>query len=388
MKKILFVINDLDIGGLQRVVSIVADAINKLDDFQSSIFVVQSDIPVFYQTESTILDSQKDTTKENNIVVPFYQKPGMIRAVKKTLKKNRIGKYLRFRLRNRRIIGSLLDVIEKNNYFTVVLTADYTSYAPFIKNRFPHLKVISWQHNSFDVYMNNYFVVIKQQYIKGLRFSDVVVSLTKSDAKKFRKFNERSLEIPNPITINNSANHISDLKKHVISWVGRASDWQHKGTDYLLKIAAHLPDDWIISVAGDVDPLKMDQVLNQGDIERARGKIVYKGPLKGKDLVQHYVNSSIFLMTSRWEGFGLVITEAMSCGLPIVLFDQTGAKAVTNGGEFGKIIQPGDLTGMDKYLIELTRNINLRKQWQERSIARSKNYMMNHIIDEWATILN
>ncbi|WP_143795967.1 glycosyltransferase, partial [Oenococcus oeni] len=116
-------------------------------------------------------------------------------------------------------------------------------------------------------------------------------------------------------------------------------------------------------------------------------KIVYAGSLKDQELIQHYANSSIFLMTSRWEGFALVVTEAMSFGLPVVLFDQTGAQAVTNHGEFGKLISTGHIDEMNQYLTLLTRDIALRQQWQKKSLIRSKEYTLNNIIHRWTEIL-
>ncbi|MHA5207621.1 glycosyltransferase [Oenococcus oeni] len=235
--------------------------------------------------------------------------------------------------------------------------------------------------------MNNYFKSTRPDFVQGLQLSDIVVTLTDSDTQKFRKFNPNSVTIANPITLANPDNMVSNLQGHVISWVGRSSDWQHKGTDYLLKVAANLPDDWVISVAGDKDPLTMKGVLDKADIEHAHDKIVYAGSLKGRELIQHYVNSSIFLMTSRWEGFALVVTEAMTFGLPVVLFDQTGAEAVTNHGEFGKLISTGHIDEMNQYLTLLTQDIVLRQQWQKKSLIRSKEYTLNNIIHRWTEIL-
>lgn len=380
MKKILFVVNDLDIGGLQRVTATVADALNELDDFQSSIFIDQKKIRVFYPTKSTLFFR----TKKGSLVYRARNK--FFRLLKKIISII-YGNQAIVPGVDKIIAESLVDFLHKNNFQYVILTAGFTMYAGAIKRVFPDLKIIAWQHNNFDTYMNNYFKSTRPDFVKGLQLSDILVALTDSDAHKFSKFNPNSVTIANPITLVNSDNMISNLQGHVISWVGRSSDWRHKGTDYLLKVAANLPDDWVISVAGDKDPLTMNGVLAKADIERARDKIVYAGSLKDQELIQHYANSSIFLMTSRWEGFALVVTEAMSFGLPVVLFDQTGAQAVTNHGEFGKLISTGHIDEMNQYLTLLTRDIALRQQWQKKSLIRSKEYTLNNIIHRWTEIL-
>ncbi|MFT8324145.1 glycosyltransferase [Oenococcus sicerae] len=379
-KKILFVVNDLNIGGLQRVVSIIADALNALDDFESSIFIVRRNIPQFYSVESKLFYPRQAPNFLEKIDRKFC-------SLRNRFDENVSNQANQFLTVEKFLISSLLAKISKNNFDAVILTADYTAYAPFIKKAFPNLRVISWMHNNFDVYMDNYFKNIKQEFINGLQVSDLVVSLTAYDAEHFAKYSSHSVEIANPVTIENPKGTISNLQKHVISWVGRTSDWQHKGTDYLLKITAQLPDDWIISVAGDKDPLKMINVLDTSDIQRAQQKLVYVGSLKGEALADHYVASSIFLMTSRWEGFGLVMAEAMSFGLPLVAFDQTGARSVTRDGEYGQLVKLGDVAEMNHQLSRLIGSQKLREQWQKKSLLRVQNYLLKEVIQKWVNIL-
>src|SRR5699024_31896 len=101
---------------------------------------------------------------------------------------------------------------------------------------------------------------------------------------------------------------------------------EQKGLDYLIEIGKVLNENWEILVAGDgADKDTFNQMIKENYLE---DKIILKGSLKSEELVDLYKSGSIFISTSRWEGFGLVITEAMSFGLPIVSFNNSGPREI------------------------------------------------------------
>ena len=90
-----------------------------------------------------------------------------------------------------------------------------------------------------------------------------------------------------------------------------------KGIDLLLKawaIAEKKVEDWRLEVFGDGDRTCFERQIDALGIDRGRCR------LNGRtnDVEQEYCNSSIFVLSSRFEGFGMVIVEAMACGLPVV----------------------------------------------------------------------
>ena len=92
-------------------------------------------------------------------------------------------------------------------------------------------------------------------------------------------------------------------------------------------------------------------------------------------------------MTSRFEGFGLVLVEAMSFGLPIVAFEQSGSRYVLDDGNNGILVKNGDVEEMVKQLTRLINDFEERKRYQEKSLERLQNFTLDRISEEWEKIL-
>lgn len=139
-----------------------------------------------------------------------------------------------------------------------------TKYSSQIKARVPQVRIIAWLHNNYETYMDNYYRNMQSEFIAGLRSADRVVVLTCHDVIRFSKIQPRSIKIYNPLTIKRGT--ISSLTNHVISMVSRI-DIQQKGLDLLVKIAANIPDDWEIRLAGSgPDENKLRNLISQMNV--------------------------------------------------------------------------------------------------------------------------
>ena len=157
--------------------------------------------------------------------------------------------------------------------------------------------------------MDNYHRNMQSEFITGLRSADRVVVLTRHDVIRFSKIQSRTIKIYNPLTIKRGT--ISSLTNHVISMVSRI-DIQQKGLDLLVKIAANIPDDWEIRLAGSgPDENKLRNLISQMNVNN---KLKLTGSLTDE------------------QGLPLVIGEAMSFGLPVISMNNTGAQEFLNGG--------------------------------------------------------
>jgi Glycosyltransferase len=110
--------------------------------------------------------------------------------------------------------------------------------------------------------------------------------------------------------------------------------------------------------------------------------------LYGKALKKHYLKSSIYLMTSRYEGFGLVLLEAMNFGLPIIAFSQSGSKEILNNGKYGILVSNGDVEAMYEKLLDFINDVNLREEYQQKSIKRVKDFSLDAITKQWEKTIN
>lgn len=114
--------------------------------------------------------------------------------------------------------------------------------------------------------------------------------------------------------------------------------------------------------------------------------------LKGvtNDIVKEYQKHSIYLMSSRSEGFPLVLIEASTCGLPIVSFDcPSGPSEIVEHGENGFLVSPvGNIDAMANRVMQLIADKSLRQKMGRRSLELSQRFKLENIAAEWIKLYN
>lgn len=97
--------------------------------------------------------------------------------------------------------------------------------------------------------------------------------------------------------------------------------------------------------------------------------------------------SSIFVFTSLYEGFGLVILEAMSCGLsPVAFTCQFGPKDIITNGKNGLLVYNRDIKSLSEKLIYLIQHPDIRKEMSYQAQIRVQDFYPNNIIDKWMAL--
>ncbi|REC32091.1 glycosyl transferase [Enterococcus pseudoavium] len=283
-------------------------------------------------------------------------------------------------------INELFDIIEQNKIDIVILNSfiAVTIFAEKIKEKYPNIVIIAWMHESVEHSFGSLTKNYPSAFKNALRVVNQIVCLTKKDLEKFKKYNGNSRIIYNPLQFQSSKK--SNLKAPVISFTTRL-DIKIKGLDYLMEIAQRLPEGWKIRVAANGRQDQIDEFNKLIRNSHVTEKIDYVGALQGESLINHYLESSIFLSTSRVESFQLVLIEAMECGLPIISFDHSGAKEVLEEGKFGILVKNFDTSMMSKEIEELIFNKDKLIELQKKSIARANDFKIEKIMDEWNELL-
>lgn len=265
----------------------------------------------------------------------------------------------------------------------ILCQGNLTALIPHIKSILPSIKIIAWQHNEHDIYLNNYYKHIQEDYKSGLKQADSIVCLTRKDKEKFMSYNDNTHYIYNPLTLSPKKRTL--LNQNNILFAGRLSMYQ-KGIDHLLNIAENLKPDWRILIAGDgMDKEQIDKFIKK---KKMSEKVILLGSLKDKELEEFFLSGSIFLSTSRWEGFGLVITEAMSYGLPIISFENLGPNEILNSGEYGILVEKNNINEFTCELNQLINDNDRRNLLSDLSYKRSQDFKLDSILKKWLSVIN
>ncbi len=244
----------------------------------------------------------------------------------------------------------------------------------YIHNNDPHNieKWTTWLRSLWDMRVLNQ---------KSRKF-DIVVTLNEQDAHEWSRILKTKI-IPNIVHLNDTGRYSSLDSKHVI-FVGRYT--HQKGIIDLFKIwklvFARNPD-WHLDLYGDGDM----RLIPYSDSECLHMNIHVHKPVC--NIFDKYLDSSIFVLTSLYEPFGLVMPEAMSCGLPVVAFNcPSGPANIITDGVDGFLILERDINSFANKLCQLIESIDLRKEMSQAAILSSQNYSANKIMGQWVDLFN
>jgi glycosyltransferase involved in cell wall biosynthesis len=209
-----------------------------------------------------------------------------------------------------------------------------------------------------------------------------LVALSEGDANEWRKLGVPVQVIPNIVHLNDG-NFSSLNQKHVI-FVGRL-DYQ-KRPMLLVQIWKELflrHPDWHLDIYGEG---KQKQTL-QNVIDSQNLNIHLHEPTS--QIFEAYRNSSILVVTSLYEPFGLVIPEAMSCGLPVVSFDSPyGPSFIITDGKDGYLVEKDNNAVFTKRLEQLMDDTSLRLQMGACAVESSKRFTAQQIMPKWKGLFN
>jgi len=242
---------------------------------------------------------------------------------------------------------------------------------------------IAQEHN----HHNNNQKYIKK-VIKSVKNFDYFMPVSKEladfYAPKFK--NTKVLYIPN--FIENLPEKKSNLKSKQLISVGRLD--KVKGFDDLICIFNTLLDthpDLVLHIVGDgPEKQNLQNKINQLNLQN---KVHLCGFKLSKELEKEYLNSSIYLMTSFSESFGLVLVEAASYGLPLIAFDSAqGAKEIVENNKNGFLISDRNKNKFIEAITELIENPEKQKNFSEHSLVIANKFLKNNISETWNKFIN
>lgn len=221
-------------------------------------------------------------------------------------------------------------------------------------------------------------LILKKRYFRIIeRNADVVATLTEGDSHLWKKARHVEM-IPNFSTM--TVSRMADYNHKRLIVVGRLS--AEKGYDRLLKIWKKVSpqhQDWSLEFFGDG---KLHSMLTNMIQELQLQNVSINPPTPY--INEEYGKSSICVMTSHFEGFGLVLLEAIKHGLPCVAFDcPFGPASIIKDGVCGYLIEDNDIEQYAQKLSLLMDQEDIWKSLSEGAIKRDADFSVDSVMKHW-----
>ena len=266
-----------------------------------------------------------------------------------------------------------------------VLITNASEFADFIVKWKRNVPLVVESHGTFNRPYHMQEMTLGNRiksffHYKTLSKVDRIVALTHGDAEQWKRINSNVSVIPNVVTMNET-DVFSDCEKKRVIFVGRLDS--QKGFHYLnaiWKIIEKRYPDWCLDIYGEgVDLLENRNMIPQGKHVFSHGQTL--------DILDKYKESSILILTSIYEPFGLVMPEAMSCGVPIVAFDcPYGPSEIITNGKDGFLVSCYDVELFANKVSLLIENDSLRKEMGQNAIQSARRFRKEEIIPQWINL--
>lgn len=340
-------------GGTERVASLVANGLSEAG-YEIVLASMSCGDKPFFSLNKEI----KVTSLFGSPGRALYRTPKTIYRLRKLLKKEKID---------------VLIVVET---MSVLFTLPAVIGLP--------VKHICWEHFNFKSDLGKKGRRLARQL--AARYCDAVVTLTERDKQYWlegTRHKNQITAIPNPSPFPVQDN-IYNLDSKVVLAVGRLAN--QKGFDYLLQAwgqVTQVAPDWQLKIVGEGEEREsLSQFI-------ADNNLTDTVELVGNtDNVQkYYEQAAIFCLSSRFEGFPMVLLETLSFGVPVVSFDcDTGPAEVLEGT--GSVLVPGnDTSQLASSLVALMNDDEKRKVISINSKEKAQVYQPEKIIKQWVNLL-
>ena len=276
--------------------------------------------------------------------------------------------------------------IKQCNPDAVISFLDTTNIQAIIASLLAAKPVIVSERSNPFLYKIGYFWDTVRHWIYP--FAGAIVFQTKGISAYFSKrINSKSVVIPNPVMpMPAKVEPVISFQKPFILSVGRFTE--EKCFDLLIKafsqIAAHCSG-WRLVIAGD-GPLRpeLQQFVHENHLEESINL-----PGRISDISSLYNQASLFVLTSRFEGFPNALCEAMAAGLPVIATDcPFGPGDIIRDGIDGILIPVNDIDALANAIKSMITNEHLQKQFAAKAPEILQRFGLEQVITQWETIIH
>lgn len=373
MKKISILSLHLGYGGIERSVVSLANLL--ADTYQVEIACVYRlyDNPIFPLNSKVEVRYLTDVKPNRDEFMDSLRKKKFICCLKEGVRGLKI-----LRMRKK----SMVDYIRKSDCDIIIATRDIFDYW-LGKYGQCNIQKIGWEHNHYHDDLKYARKIVRSNYQLDYL---VLVSkeLQKFYSEKLKNSHCECVYIPN--VISDIPEKCSSFRDKRLVSIGRLS--KEKGYLDLLqifkKIVKSYPD-WKLDIIGDGEEKEtLVEYINQNHLDK---NVLLHGFQKREYIDKVLQHSSIYVMSSYTESFGIVLLEAMSHGLPCVAFSSAeGAKEIIEDGKTGYLIENRKFSQYIEKVEYLIKNKEIAKKMGRSGREKVKDYTGEKVILKWLDI--
>lgn len=235
-----------------------------------------------------------------------------------------------------------------------------------------------FNHSAVPLFMRKWIKQVwMNQLIRKLRPLKKFIVLSHEDAREWTELDNVEV-IHNPLSF--VPERQSDCKSKQVIAVGRYMP--QKGFDRLIpawKIVSERHPDWTLRIYGDGMREELQAQVNESGVAST---CVLEHSVR--NIVDKYCESSIFVLSSRFEGFGMVITEAMACGVPPVSFAcPCGPRDIIRDGEDGFLVENGNIGELADKICYLIEHEDIRREMGRQASRNVERFQIENIAQQW-----
>lgn len=361
MKKILFFFNSIKpSGGIERVIVTLA---NRLCDNYDITIVVKDQSISFYDLDDRIKFVSLNNTLEFDMKSKFNRFFSAFNSV--ILNTKALKSYLKEETFDYYYLAHPLNVLEfhfargVNNKDTIISEHGASdAYNQIYK------KIKRWLYPKAKVYVVP--TTTDTLFYQSLKFPAQYLPHFKSDLHYEKAAQNENIAL--------SIGRFTDVKQQIILlqiWNSLVNEKQIKN--------------WKLFLVGEGELKSQFKLyINTNNLQ---DHVFLKSPRQ--DVEFYYKQASLFLLTSKTEGFGMVLLEAISFGLPCISFDcPSGPRDIIRDAENGFLIALNDQISYEKAVVKFIKNPNLIKAMGIKSFSISQNWKDSELLNSWINIFN
>ena len=217
---------------------------------------------------------------------------------------------------------------------------------------------------------------------------DKLIVLTAKDASLWKKYTSNVINIPNMLVFPDIQHPMKLSNNRRVIAVGHFS--KIKSFDVLIRIWAEVKNrdnnnDWELHIIGEgKEYSRMRNLSEQLGVQNS----VQILPATNR-IQNEYLKSSIYALTSKYEGFPMVLLEAMQAGLACIAFDcPNGPQEIIKNGKDGFLIKVGNTKEYAERLLELMHNSQLLYSMRKTAYKNIQRFSQNKVMEQWESLFN